>query len=200
MRLEHSSPTARLAFPQSRSTPPTRPRHAESPHGGERILDFWSPDEAFTLSTDGNGGYNTGWLEKQTVATIGDSALAGTYMVGPLPLTTEAANAKVGEYTLKAAPPSRPGYSTAGPGVFAYDQTENLSYLLASTTDGAFTISNGTGGYAGCIAISSLPIKIACTLQERPGPSRVPVAAVINAPHNPGALPSRRGLCFVRRA
>ena len=142
--------------------------------GGELYLYFFGTNSAFLLSTDGNGGYNTGWLEKQTAPTISNTALAGTYMAGPLPLTTAAAIPSVGEYKLSGTAITA-AISTAGsttPGItFNFDAPVNMSYLLASTANKTITISGSSGGFASCIAISSAPIKLACTLQNAPSPS-----------------------------
>jgi hypothetical protein len=142
--------------------------------GGEVYIYLYGPSEGFTLSTDGNGGFNSGWLEKQTEPAISNVALAGKYMVGPMPLTTPTAVPSVSEYTFSGTAISA-RVSTAGPteaGItFNFDAPVDLTYLLASTTDETFTVSSGSGGYASCIAISSTPIKIACTLQSDPNPS-----------------------------
>jgi len=142
--------------------------------GGELYLYFFGVNNAFMLSVDGNGGYNAGWLEKQTAPTISNTALAGTYMAGPLPMIKATAIPSVGEYKF-AGTTIAAGVSTGIPTIpgitFNFDAPVNMSYLLASTTYGTITISNGSGGFASCIAISSAPIKLACTLQSDPAPS-----------------------------
>ena len=140
------------------------------PGSGELYLYFWAPDEAFTLSSDGNGGYSTGWLEKQTLPSISNTALAGTYMGGPMPLTSPTGAVSVGEYKFSGTSITA-GITTATESTYSFDQTVNMSYLLANATDQTITISSGSGGFASCIAVSSSPIKLACTTQNTPAPS-----------------------------
>jgi hypothetical protein len=139
------------------------------PGNGPAFLEMFNNNSAFEMDMDGNGGFESGWVEPQTQTTFTYSALAGNYMFGQMPVGHANQNANVGEISLDSKGNIAGTVSTAGEGGFAYDQSLSMTYAWDTTVPntGAFLVTppSGSSSGASCIVISSAPIKFACTQQ-----------------------------------
>ena len=117
---------------------------------------------AFELSVDGSGGFDSGWVEAQTQTTFTPAAVAGNYMLAKMP-PGENANDAVGEITMSSSGGDITGsVTTAGEGDFSYDQSMSMTYAFDTTypDTGSLLIGSGNKGLS-CIVIS--PVKVVCT-------------------------------------
>jgi len=129
-------------------------------------LYFFDNSSALEMSVS-TGSVDAGWLEPQSQATFTGSAVAGDYMVGQLPLMQAGQNGSVGNFHLSSSGGITGGISTAGQGVYTFDQAVNMTYTwdLSAPGTGSFLLSGSFGkGSASCVVISET--RFVCTPQS----------------------------------
>jgi hypothetical protein len=138
--------------------------------GGPVSLYFFNTNEAIEIGVS-NGSIEKGWLEAQTQTSFTSTSIAGTYMVGELPLLSSTQNGSTGEFILAANNLISGSLTAAGQGVLTSDAPVNMSYTWdpVAPDTGTFTLSGSLGnGSSSCAVISST--KFVCTPQSNPSP------------------------------
>jgi hypothetical protein len=125
------------------------------------FLYFFDNNSAFMMdfSTNNDAYLETGWLEPQTQTTFTDTALAGSYLFGGMAPLVSDKNESVGEVSVSSSGAITGKITSAGPGDFAFDQSQSIGSLTwLSTTDGIFSVPGEKGNISVCAVISSAKI------------------------------------------
>jgi hypothetical protein len=145
------------------------PGRASFSGNGSTYLYFFNNTSAFELNLS-SGFLDSGWMEAQS-GTFTDTAVAGTYMMGELPLIEEQKNGNVGDFDLLANGSGTANVTTAGIGSFAYDQSIGVGTYAWDTTasgTGSFLVGSGSKGIS-CVVVNQT--KDACIFNGDDRPS-----------------------------
>jgi hypothetical protein len=134
--------------------------------GATNVMYPFGNSNAFILGVNSSKGHlSTGWMEAQS-GSFSDSTVAGTYMMGEMPLMKASQKDSVGEFDLLSSGNMNVNVSQAGQGVFTWDQPElSLTYAwdTSETAPGTFLIDQGSAGVFSCASISTT--RAVCTAQ-----------------------------------
>jgi hypothetical protein len=138
--------------------------------GGTSYFYFFNTNSALEMSMQNNGSFDSGWLESQTQATFTGAALAGNYAMGNLALLSGDSMDTTGEFDVTPSGAITAGLSTAGRGVFSWDQSIGTIYNWDTTAPGTgtFLVADGSPGGASCAVINAT--RFACTPQTDSAP------------------------------
>jgi hypothetical protein len=138
--------------------------------GGTSYFYFFSTNSALEMSVGNNGSFDSGWLEPQTQANFTGAALAGDYAMGQLPLLSNDSLNSTGEFDVASSGAIAGGLSTAGQGVFSWDQSIAMTYSWDTTAPGTgtFLVADSLQGGASCAVINAT--RFACTPQTDSSP------------------------------
>jgi hypothetical protein len=149
------------------------------PGDGTGYLYFFNKDNAFWISLNSSkGDLESGWVEAQvkpaSSAPFTDAYIAGSYMLGQMPIINATQNGNVGVFKMDTSGNVSGTISTAGEGDFSFDQSNTMTYSWDSTATGTggFLMAqpgSSSGKGASCFVIS--PTKSVCTLQSDSSPS-----------------------------
>ena len=140
-----------------------------SPGSDSAFLYFFNTNQAFFLTLNGSDGFlQTGWLEPQTQTVFTNAAVAGSYVVGQMPLLNADADGNAGVVSLNSTGGLSGGISTAGRGYFQYDAPLSLGYSWDSTNAGTGSMLLSSpkpgGSSSGCIVVTAT--RSVCALSD----------------------------------
>ncbi len=129
---------------------------------GTGYLYFFNNNTAFEMDSDSGDEPDSGWMEAQSQTTFTDAALAGSYMTGKLPATSQGENDNIGEVIFASSGAITGSQTQAGEGKFEWEAPlpPDLTYSWLSATDGTFSVLSSGVAQLSCAVISST--KLVC--------------------------------------
>ena len=124
---------------------------------GTGYLYFFNNNTAFEMDSNSGDEPDSGWMEAQSQTTFTDAAVAGTYMMGKLPPTSQGDDDSIGEAIVASSGNITGSQTQAGEGEFDWEDSlpPDLTCSWLSATDGTFSVLSSGVAQLSCAVISS---------------------------------------------
>jgi hypothetical protein len=137
---------------------------------GTTVLYLFDTNSGFAMNVNAAGSLDSGWLEPQTQAAVGNAVPTGNSLYGELPQLDVDSNSSVGEFSLTGNGAITAAMSTSGQDVSSWDQSVGMTYSTDATASGTGTsLLSSTESQASCAVLNAA--KFVCVSQTDSAPT-----------------------------